>query len=372
MAAAGPEASRGRPRTIPAARRLRGRPRHRRGDYIQLERAALLAYMAVLICAPRCRFGCSGRRSARCCLRSRSRRRCCLWTCSATSPTRGWTRWAGSTPTTLRPRTCRATPRFPFVLDNRDVASAYGPLFSLLALPLAHLGLGTAVYALKALAGMSVLAAFAHRPHGGRARHRPPPAAALIALNPLVLVHVVGAHNDALTALVLSLGLVGARRRARRRAASAWSRPPGSRPRPRSRSRSPHSRACCAAGGCCWAWSSARRAWSPGAGRFGSAVAGALDVAGAGAGLARELPQLDRGGPRAGAGRGQRRRGRAHAALVAGLLMWTARGADWVRAAAWAGARPAGRQQLRPALYVILPLPLVASRATGRWLPAPC
>ena len=100
----------------------------------------------------------------------------------------------------------------PYVLDNRDVVSAYGPLFTLVTLPLAHLGVGAAVYSLKALAAVSVLATALLVARLAVARGLDSrPALALIALNPLVLVHVVGGgHNDALMALALTLGLAGA------------------------------------------------------------------------------------------------------------------------------------------------------------------
>ena len=87
--------------------------------------------------------------------------------------------------------------------------SAYGPLFTLLSYPLAWLPVSAAVGVLKALAGACVLAlaALASRLAAGRGIE-PLRAAAFIALNPIVLVHVVGgAHNDALAMLVVMLGV---------------------------------------------------------------------------------------------------------------------------------------------------------------------
>lgn len=90
-----------------------------------------------------------------------------------------------------------------------EATSAYGPLFTLLTYPLAWLPVGAAVAALKAIAALSVLgiAALVYRvaPSRGVA---PLPAAAFVALNPLVLIHVVGgAHNDGLAMLLATLAI---------------------------------------------------------------------------------------------------------------------------------------------------------------------
>jgi Glycosyltransferase family 87 len=85
-----------------------------------------------------------------------------------------------------------------------EATSAYGPLFTLASYPLAWLPVGVAVAVLKAVAALSVLgiAALTARIASWRAID-PLRAAAFVALNPLVLVHVVGgAHNDALTMLL--------------------------------------------------------------------------------------------------------------------------------------------------------------------------
>jgi len=90
-----------------------------------------------------------------------------------------------------------------------DTTSAYGPLFTLVTYPLAWLPVGTAVYALKAASAVAVLAiAFiVARLAPGRGVD-PLRAAAFVALNPLVLVHVVGGpHNDALAVLLMTLGI---------------------------------------------------------------------------------------------------------------------------------------------------------------------
>ncbi|HEY6144951.1 MAG TPA: polyprenol phosphomannose-dependent alpha 1,6 mannosyltransferase MptB [Solirubrobacterales bacterium] len=90
-----------------------------------------------------------------------------------------------------------------------EATSAYGPLFTLLSYPLAWLPVGVAVAALKAIAALSVLgiAALASRLASWRGAD-PLRAAAFTALNPLVLVHVVGgAHNDGLTMLLAMIAV---------------------------------------------------------------------------------------------------------------------------------------------------------------------
>jgi hypothetical protein len=90
-----------------------------------------------------------------------------------------------------------------------EATSAYGPLFTLLTYPLAWLPVGFAVAALKAIGALSVLgiAALTARIAAWRGAD-PLRAAAFVALNPLVLVHVVGgAHNDALTMLFAMLAI---------------------------------------------------------------------------------------------------------------------------------------------------------------------
>ena len=89
------------------------------------------------------------------------------------------------------------------------VVSAYGPLFTLVTYPLAWLPVWWAVAALKAAAALSVLAIAALAARIAPSRGVSPlGAAAFVALNPLVLIHVVGgAHNDALAMLAATLGV---------------------------------------------------------------------------------------------------------------------------------------------------------------------
>jgi len=90
-----------------------------------------------------------------------------------------------------------------------DATSAYGPLFTLATYPLAWLSPGPAVAVLKGVAALSVLglAAILARVAAWRGAD-PARAAAFLALNPLVLVHVVGgAHSDGLAMSVALLGV---------------------------------------------------------------------------------------------------------------------------------------------------------------------
>ena len=94
-------------------------------------------------------------------------------------------------------------------VDWVDTTSAYGPLFTLATYPLAWLPVGAAVAVLKAAAALAVLglALVASRLAAWRGAD-PLRAAAFVALNPLVLVHVVGgAHNDGLATLLAMLGV---------------------------------------------------------------------------------------------------------------------------------------------------------------------
>ncbi len=90
-----------------------------------------------------------------------------------------------------------------------ETPSAYGPLFTLATYPLAWLPIWLAVAILKAVAAISVLgiAWIASRLAAWRGAD-PARAAAFVALNPLVLVHVVGgAHNDGLAVLLATVAV---------------------------------------------------------------------------------------------------------------------------------------------------------------------
>lgn len=127
----------------------------------------------------------------------------------------------GLDPYVFPPSAAPADPVYPQV-EWTEATSAYGPLFTLLTYPLAWLPVGVAVAALKGLAALSVLgiAALVYRvaPSRGIA---PLPAAAFVALNPLVLIHVVGgAHNDGL-AMLLAVAAIAALLAAREASAGA-------------------------------------------------------------------------------------------------------------------------------------------------------
>jgi hypothetical protein len=89
-----------------------------------------------------------------------------------------------------------------------DSPSAYGPLFTLLTYPLASLSVPAALWTLKGVAAASVLALALLVARLAPSRGADPRRGfVMVALNPLVLVHVVGgAHNDATTMLVAFAG----------------------------------------------------------------------------------------------------------------------------------------------------------------------
>jgi hypothetical protein len=261
-----------------------------------------------------------------------------------------------------------------------EATSAYGPLFTLLTYPLAWLPVGVAVAVLKTVAALAVLglAALTARIAAWRGVD-PLRAATFIALNPLVLVHVVGgAHNDALT-MFLAMLAVAAILSARELSGGAAllaaiatklsaaflapfaligaaTSPPTGRKRSHMDRNGPVGRLL--------------------AGALGAAVAlgvGAYAAFGwdwlGGFGLAGEnqsrtshmsipitvarLTGLDPNGIRLAAAL-------LFAALVLYLLAWTYRGGDWIRAAAWtATALLLATAWLLP-WYLLWPLPLAA------------
>jgi Glycosyltransferase family 87 len=111
----------------------------------------------------------------------------------------------GLDPYVHAPAAVPADAAFPFV-GWADSPSAYGPLFTLLSYPLAGLSVPAALWTLKALAAASVLGLALLVARIAPARGVDPRRGfVIVALNPLVLVHVVGgAHNDA-TMLLLAL-----------------------------------------------------------------------------------------------------------------------------------------------------------------------
>lgn len=93
------------------------------------------------------------------------------------------------------------------VIDYRDAVSVYGPVFTLGSYPLGLVSVPVALWSLKALAGLSIALVAALVARIARLRGVDPAAAiAFVALNPLVLVHLVGgAHNDGLMVAVAML-----------------------------------------------------------------------------------------------------------------------------------------------------------------------
>lgn len=251
-----------------------------------------------------------------------------------------------------------------FVEDWRDSISVYGPLFTIASAPLAHLGVGGAVWALKLVAGLGVLLTAWLAGRLAIARGADPGlAAALVALNPLVLVHVVGgAHNDALMAALMTAGVativsgrqlaggLGLLAAAAVKASALLVVP--------------------------FALLSGERRGRLLAGlglgalvvvgvgllAFGSALDESLKVVGQNQSIAtrvslpgqisREL-DLDLDAVRT-ACLG------VLAIAVAGLAVWTARGADWVRAAGWASLGLLAATSYLTPWYVIWALPLAA------------
>src|ERR1700761_9579869 len=113
----------------------------------------------------------------------------------------------GLDPYVNAPDAVPADPAFAHVTWT-ETPSAYGPLFTLATYPLAWLPLWLAIAILKAVAAISVLGlAWVVSRLAIRRGVDPVRAAAFVALNPLVLVHVVGgAHNDGLAMLLATLG----------------------------------------------------------------------------------------------------------------------------------------------------------------------
>ena len=114
----------------------------------------------------------------------------------------------GLDPYVARPDAVPSDPAFAHVTWTEQ-SSVYGLLFTLATYPLAWLPVDAAVAVLKGVAALSVLGLAAVVARIGAWRGLDPRrAAAFVALNPLVLVHVVGgAHNDGLTMLLAMLGV---------------------------------------------------------------------------------------------------------------------------------------------------------------------
>ncbi len=109
----------------------------------------------------------------------------------------------GASPYEFAPAELPYDQAFPYV-GWPFAASAYGPAFTLAALPLGHLSVPVSFWILKGVAAVCALGIAALTAAIARRREiEPLGAAAFVALNPITLVHVVGgAHNDALMVMV--------------------------------------------------------------------------------------------------------------------------------------------------------------------------
>jgi hypothetical protein len=109
--------------------------------------------------------------------------------------------------------------------DWRDVATAYGPLYTLISYPFAPLGVVGAVWGMKLLALLASAGTLALSWRCARARALDPVSAVLaIGLNPLYVIYGLGgAHNDLimLLAMMAAVSLTLARPSGRREAAGA-------------------------------------------------------------------------------------------------------------------------------------------------------
>jgi alpha-1,6-mannosyltransferase len=114
----------------------------------------------------------------------------------------------GLNPYTSPPSAVSGDPVFAHV-GWTDTVSAYGPAFTLATWPLGKIGVGAALWALKAASALSVLAVCGLCARLAAWRGVDPRlAAAFVGLNPIVLVHVVGGpHNDGLMMLAVLGGV---------------------------------------------------------------------------------------------------------------------------------------------------------------------
>ena len=267
------------------------------------------------------------------------------------------------------------------VEDYRDASSVYGPLFTLASYPFGLIGVQGGLWGLKALAALSVLAVSALVARIAVVRGVDPALAmALVGLNPVVLVDVIGgAHNDGLmmAALLGGVALVIAGRElaggASLAAAVAIKSPAvftapfallGSRSRPR---RDPGN------GGGEGSASGPLRLLlgaalaavviaAVAAAAFGTSAADGLSFLSGSQqkvshhslpATAARATGLDLDAVRAAFAI-------AYGAFVIWLLAWTARGGDWVRAAGWAGLGLLCATVYVNPWYLIWALPLAA------------
>ena len=290
----------------------------------------------------------------------------------------------GLDPYVNAPDTAPADPAFAHVTWT-ETPSAYGPLFTLATYPLAWLPIWLAIAVLKGVAAISVLGlAWVVARLAAWRGVDPARAAAFVALNPLVLVHVVGgAHNDGLAMLLAMIGVAAlvVRRESTAGASLVASaaikssslfvapfavvatlrdsrQPPMLMGRKLAHMSSfrPINRLAAGALGAALAIGLA------GYFAFGWEWLHAFGLAGENQGRTSHmsipvtfarLTGIDQGATRVAALA-------IFGAAVAWLLVWTWRGADWIRAAAWAGAGLLLATSWLLPWYLVWPLPLAA------------
>jgi hypothetical protein len=116
----------------------------------------------------------------------------------------------GANPYVLGPSAIALDPLYPFIgAQWVSTPTAYGPLFTALSYPLAHLDLAANVIAYKAIAAISSLVIVGGVWNAARLRGLDPvKAVALVGLNPVLVVYGVGGgHNDLLMLALLVAGV---------------------------------------------------------------------------------------------------------------------------------------------------------------------
>ncbi|MBS1892999.1 MAG: polyprenol phosphomannose-dependent alpha 1,6 mannosyltransferase MptB [Actinobacteria bacterium] len=272
----------------------------------------------------------------------------------------------GLDPYVNAPDAAPADPAFAHVTWT-ETPSAYGPLFTLATYPLAWLPIWLAVAVLKAVAAASVLGlAWVV---SGLATWRgadPTRAAAFVALNPLVLVHVVGgAHNDGIAMLLATVGVAALV--VRREASSGASLVASAAIKSSSLFVAPFAlveavRARVATRFAAGALAAAVAIGIAGYLAFGWDWLHAFGLAGENQGRTSHLSIPVTFARLSGADEGAVRvvALALFGLTVAWLLVRTWRGADWIRAAAWAGTGLLLATSWLLPWYLIWPLPLAA------------
>jgi Glycosyltransferase family 87 len=245
-----------------------------------------------------------------------------------------------------------------------ETTSAYGALFTLASYPLAWLPLGVAAHVLKGASAAAVLALAMLVARLAPARGLDPlRAAAFVALNPLVLVHVIGGpHNDAFAVLLVTLGVAGVL--TAREALGGASLVAAIAVKASAAVAAPFallgsgrkSRLLAAAAGALALTTIA--AWLG----FGWHWLHAFSLAGENQGHTSHLSLPTTTARIVGLGDNATRAAfaTAYALLVIYLLVWTHRGGDWLRAAAWATTGLLLATAWLLPWYLLWPLPLAA------------